>query len=99
MNTQIQAIHFKADRKLKDYIVTKLNKLETFYDDILDAQVFLKLENTSAKENKVIEIKINAKHSTFIQKETSLSFEAAADIAVDALAVQVKRYKGRVLEH
>ncbi|MFB1003768.1 MAG: HPF/RaiA family ribosome-associated protein [Bacteroidia bacterium] len=99
MNTQIQAIHFKADQKLKDYIMNKLDKLETFYDDILDAQVFLKLENTSVKENKVIEIKLNAKHNTFIQKETSLSFEAATDIAVDALAVQVKRYKGKALEH
>lgn len=99
MNTQIQAIHFKADQKLKDYIMNKLEKLETFYDDIIDAQVFLKLENSSFKENKVIEIKLNAKHNTFIQKETSLSFEAATDIAVDALAVQVKRYKGKALEH
>jgi putative sigma-54 modulation protein len=99
MNTQIQAIHFKADQKLKDYIMNKLEKLETFYDDIIDAQVFLKLENSSVKENKVIEIKLNAKHNTFIQKETSLSFEAATDIAVDALAVQVKRYKGKALEH
>lgn len=99
MNIQIQAIHFKADQKLKDYINSKLNKLDTFYDDIIDAQVFLKLENTSGKENKIIEIKVNAKHNTFIQKETSISFEAAADIAVDALAVQVKRYKGKVVEH
>lgn len=99
MNTQIQAIHFKADQKLKDYINIKLEKLETFYDDIIDAQVFLKIENTSVKENKVIEIKINAKHNTFMQKETSISFEAATDIAVEALKVQVKRYKGKVVEH
>ena len=99
MNTQIQAIHFKADQKLKDYIATKLEKLETFYEDVVDAQVFLKIENTSAKENKIIEIKLNAKHNTFIQKEIALSFEAATDIAVDALAVQVKRFKGKALEH
>ena len=60
MNTQIQAIHFKADQKLKDYIIKKLEKLETFYDGIIDAQVFLKVENTSVKENKTIEIKVNA---------------------------------------
>lgn len=99
MNTQIQAIHFKADQKLKDYINIKLEKLETFYDDIIDVQVFLKIENTSVKENKVIEIKVNAKHNTFMQKETSISFEAATDIAVEALKVQVKRYKGKVVEH
>ena len=47
MNTQIQAIHFKADQKLQGYISKKLEKLETFYTGIIDAQVFLKVENSS----------------------------------------------------
>lgn len=97
MNIQIQAIHFKADQKLKDYIIKKLDKLETFYDGIIDAQVFLKLENTTVKDNKTIEIKVNAKQNSFIQKETSQSFEAAADIAVDHLKTQVKRHKGKLV--
>ena len=50
MNTQIQAIHFKADQKLQGYISKKLEKLETFYSGIIDAQVFLKVENSSVKE-------------------------------------------------
>ena len=58
MNTQIQAIHFKADQKLQGYISKKLEKLETFYSGIIDAQVFLKVENRSVKENKTIEIKL-----------------------------------------
>ncbi|PCJ65485.1 MAG: ribosomal subunit interface protein [Bacteroidetes bacterium] len=95
MNTQIQAIHFKADQKLKDFIEKKLEKLETFYDGIIDAQVFLKVENTSMKENKIVEIKVNAKHNSFIQTEIGQSFEAATDVAVDALKTQVKRYKGK----
>ena len=97
MNTQIQAIHFKADQKLKDYIIKKLSKLETFYDGIIDAQVFLKVENTSVKENKIVEIKLNAKQNSFIQSEVSQSFEAAADIAIESLKTQVKRYKGKVV--
>lgn len=99
MNTQIQAIHFKADSKLKDYINIKLEKLETFYDDIIDAQVFLKIDNVSTKANKVLEIKLNAKNNIFMQKETAVSFEAATDIAVEALKVQVKRYKSKALEY
>ncbi|HAY88990.1 MAG TPA: ribosomal subunit interface protein [Bacteroidetes bacterium] len=99
MNTQIQSIHFKADQKLKDYINIKIDKLDTFYDGIMDAQVFLKVVNTSAKENKTVEIKVNAKHNSFIQTETATTFEAAADIAIEALKVQVKRYKGKVVAH
>ncbi len=97
MNTQIQAIHFKADFKLKEYVTKKLDKLDTFYDGIIDSQVFLKLENTTIKENKTIEIKVNAKQTSFIQKETSQSFEAAADLAIEHLKTQVKRHKGKVV--
>jgi putative sigma-54 modulation protein len=96
MNTQIQSIHFKADQKLKDYIIKKVEKLNTFYDGIIDTQVFLKVENTSAKENKVVEIKVNAKSNSFIQTEIGQSFEAATDMAVESLKKQVKRYKGKI---
>ncbi len=99
MNTQIQSLHFKADIKLKEYIEKKLEKLNTFYDGIIDAQVYLKVENTSVKENKIVEIKINAKHRSFIQTEVAQSFEAATDIAVEALKRQVKRYKDKVEAH
>ena len=96
MNTQIQSIHFKADKKLIDFIERKLSKLETFHDGIIDAQVFLKLENRNVKENKTVEIKINIRQTSFIQTETSISYEAATDPAVDSLKTQIKRHKGRV---
>ena len=99
MDIQIQSIHFKADAKLKDFISKKLEKLNTFYDGILDAQVFLKVENTSLKENKIVEIKLNARSNSFIKTEIAQSFEAATDMAVDALKTQVKRYKGKLEVH
>lgn len=99
MNTQIQSIHFKADKKLIDFIERKLSKLETFHDGIIDAQVFLKLENTNVKENKKVEIKINIRQTSFIQTETSISYEAATDLAVDSLKTQIKRHKGKVETH
>jgi putative sigma-54 modulation protein len=99
MNTQIQSIHFKADKKLIDFIERKLSKLETFHDGIIDAQVFLKLENTNVKKNKKVEIKINIRQTSFIQTETSISYEAATDLAVDSLKTQIKRHKGKVETH
>lgn len=98
MKTEIQSIHFKADRKLREFIEIKVNKLETFYDGIIDVQVFLKVLNVPEKENKEIEIKVNAKNNSFIQTEVAQTFEAATDLAVESLKKQIKRYKGRVLE-
>lgn len=96
MKTQIQAIHFKADQKLKNYITAKLNKLDTFYSGIIDCQVFLKVLNVPEKENKEIEIKVNAKSNSFIQTEVAQSFEAGADTAIESLKKQIKRFKGKI---
>lgn len=99
MKTDIQSIHFKADAKLKDYISKKVEKLSTFYDGIVDSQVFLKVHNVSEKENKEVEIKVNARNNSFIKKEVARSFEAATDLAVEALKRQVKRFKGKIQTH
>jgi len=43
MKLQVHSIHFDADIKLIDFIQKKLNKLETFYDRLVDGEVFLHL--------------------------------------------------------
>ncbi|MCB0733605.1 MAG: ribosome-associated translation inhibitor RaiA [Flavobacteriales bacterium] len=96
MNVQIQSIHFKADQKLKDYIQKKLSKLEHLYDAIIDSQVFLKVENNHQKINKTIEVKLNVQNQSIFKTQTSQSFEAATDLAVDALKIQLKKYKERL---
>jgi putative sigma-54 modulation protein len=98
MKVETQSIHFKADQKLVDYIQRKLDKLETFYDGIIDAQVYLKVENTSSKENKTAEFKVNVQHNALIKSQTATTFEAATDLAVEALKKQLKRYKGRMAQ-
>ncbi len=96
MRVEIQSIHFKADSKLVDYIEKKLGKLEQISDAIVDSQVFLKVENNRHKENKTVEIKVNVQNQSLFKTQTSQSFEAATDLAVDALKVQIKKYKERL---
>ena len=59
MKLQIHSIRFDADDKLIDLIKKKLIKLETFYDRIIDGEVFLRIENDESRINKIIEIKLN----------------------------------------
>ena len=56
MKLQVHSIHFDADIKLIDFIQRKLDKLETFYDRLVDGEVFLRLNN-EGRENKTVEIK------------------------------------------
>ncbi len=96
MKVQIQSIHFKADQKLTGYIEKKLSKLELLYDAIIDSQVFLKVENNRGKANKTVEVKLNVQNQSIFKTQTSDSFEAATDLAIDALKIQITKYKERL---
>lgn len=93
MRLQMHSIHFDADQKLLDFIQKKADKLETFYDRIVDGEVFMRLEKNDNRENKVVEIKINLPGDQLFSKEHSTSFEAATDQAVEALRRQLKKFK------
>lgn len=93
MKLQMHAVHFDADPKLIDFIQRKTEKLEAIYERIVDGEVFLKLENGEAIDNKIVEIKINIPGNQLFAKEQDESFEAAADRTVEALRRQLKKYK------
>jgi putative sigma-54 modulation protein len=92
MKVNLQAVNFNVDRKLVDFVQEKLDKLEKYYDKIVSSDVFLRLENTSDKENKTVEIKINVPGDDFVVKKTAKSFEEGVDLALDSLErVIIKR--------
>jgi putative sigma-54 modulation protein len=93
MKLQIHSIHFDADVKLLEFIQKKADKLETFYDRIIDGEVFLKVDNGERRRNKLIEIKLNIPGQQLFAKENANSFEAAADLAVEALRRQIRKHK------
>jgi ribosome hibernation promoting factor len=94
MKLQVHSIHFDADIKLIDFIQKKLNKLETFYDRLVDGEVFLRLNNEGI-ENKTVEIKVRVPGNQLFAVEKARSFEAATDLAADALRIQLKKFKTR----
>ena len=96
MKLQMHAIHFTADQKLLDFIQRRADKLETYYDRIVGGEVFLRLEKSESKENKVVEIKLSIPGSTLFAKVQKASFEAAADEAVEALRRQLKKHKEKL---
>ncbi len=92
MKLQVHSIHFNADRKLVEFIRKKINKLETFYDRMVDGEVFLRINNEGV-ENKTVEIKLKVPGTHLFAIEKARSFEAAADVATNALRTQLKKLK------
>lgn len=93
MEIQFQSTNFKADKKLLDLIEQKLKKLEHYYDKIIDASVYLKVQKSDDKLNKILEIKMNVSNSTLFVEEHDKTFENAIDKAEDALKTQLIKYK------
>ncbi|WP_323755766.1 ribosome hibernation-promoting factor, HPF/YfiA family [Roseivirga sp.] len=98
MKVQIQSVHFVADDKLTDFIQKKLDKLDTFYDRTIDAEVILRVNNEGI-ENKTVEIKLNVPGDQLFAEKTNGSFEAATDHCTEALRRQIKKHKEKSLAH
>ena len=94
MDIQIHSIHFDADRGLLDFIKSKLDKLVTFNDAIISADVFLRIEKNDERENKLVDIKLHVPGKELFAKKHATSFEAAVDEVTEALRRQVVKAHG-----
>jgi len=99
MKVNMQSVNFTVDRKLVDFIQRKMDKLETYYDRVIDADVYLKVENTSAKENKIAEVRVNIPGDDLMVKKQCRSFEEAIDEATSTLQRALLKRKEKVRAH
>ena len=97
MEVIINSVHFDADQRLLDFINKKVNKMDTFFDGIINAEVTLKVLKPETPKNKISEVKLSipANGYLFAKKEAD-SFEEATDLALDAMRKQLTRYKEKI---
>jgi putative sigma-54 modulation protein len=93
MNVQIHSVRFDADKKLIDFVHQKLGKLAQYGEDIVNAEVYLRLNKDQDRENKISEIKLDLSGGPLFAKKQSKTFEEATDDAVDALKKQITKHK------
>jgi len=97
MDIKMHSIRFDADEKLISFIDTKIKKLPTVYDDILGAEIFLRLDkDTSDRENKLVEIKLDVKGQVVFAKKQCKTFEEATDLSIHALKKQLVKRKEKI---
>ncbi|EID75652.1 ribosome hibernation-promoting factor, HPF/YfiA family [Imtechella halotolerans] len=99
MNVNIQSVNFTVDQKLVDFIQKRLDKLENYYDRVVSADVYLKVENTSEKENKIVEVKVHVPGDEFMVKKQCKSFEEGVDTAADSLERVLLKRKEKMRAH
>ena len=96
MDFKVNSVNFSADEKLVGFIREKVKKLELIYDNIIASEVYLKVDKSISKENKVAEVKILLPGNELFASKQCKSFEEATDLAVQALKKQVSRHKEKV---
>ncbi len=99
MKVNVHAVNFNIDKKLVDFIDERMNKLEKYYDKVVSSDGFLKVENISEKENKIVELKVLVPGDDFIVKKQSKSFEEATDLAVESLERLLMKRKEKLRVH
>ena len=99
MKVNAQSENFVADGKLIDFIQMRMDKLELFYDKVISSDVYLKVENTSSKENKIVEIKVKVPRNQFMVKKQCKTFEEAVDSACSSLERQLVKTKEKTRAH
>lgn len=93
MKVNVQTPNFTAKDELLEFVQNRLSKLEQFYDKIVFADVFLKVQKTSEKENKIVEVLLSIPGDEVMVKKEAKTFEEAIDEVVKTLERQLKKRK------
>ena len=74
----------------------KVNKLSLISDDIVSAEVFLRLDHDEERENKITEIKVEYPRGPLFARKQSKTFEEATDLVIAALKRQIVKQKDKM---
>ncbi|HCI55927.1 MAG TPA: HPF/RaiA family ribosome-associated protein [Bacteroidales bacterium] len=96
MNIQIHSVRFDADKKLIQFINNKMTKLSKLGNGIINAEVYLKLDNDNGVGNKIAEIKVECSGEPLFARKQSKSFEESVSLAIDAIKKQIARHKDKL---
>jgi putative sigma-54 modulation protein len=99
MKVSIHAVNFNVDGKLVSFVQERMDKLEKYYDKVVSSDVYLKVEKTSDKENKIVEVKINVPGDGFLVKKQCKSFEEAVELSAESLERLLVKRKEKIRAH
>ncbi len=96
MNIKINAVKFKADQKLEQFVNDKVGKLEKHFDSITSCEVVLKVDKPESDGNKIAELQLSLPGQKLFNSKQADTFEEAVLEAVDAMKVQLTKYKEKL---
>lgn len=99
MEINIKSIHFDATDKLQAFIQKKAEKLQKSFEDIQKVDVQLKVEKPATALNKTTSLTVAVPGTTLFVEKTCDTFEEGVDLCLDAMKVQLTKYKEKLRKH
>ena len=96
MEIKIQSIHFDATEKLQAFIEKKVAKLEKSFEDTQNVEVQLKVVKPATAMNKETSLTVAVPGGKLFVEKTCDSFEESVDQCVDAMKVQLTKFKEKL---
>lgn len=95
MKINVHSVGFTARTSELEFAEQKVTKLLRFEDEILDADVTLRIDNSSSERYEA-DIRLKVKGDELFASKSGDSIQEAIDESVDALRGQLLKRKGKI---
>ena len=100
MNVTISGHHLEVTPALREYVLTKLDRVTRHFDQVVDITVLLSIEKLKEKElRQKAEVNLHVKGRDIFIEQCNEDMYAAVDQLMDKLDRQVCRHKDKVQDH
>ena len=100
MNLTISGHHLEVTPSLREYVLTKLDRVTRHFDQVVDVNVLLTVEKQKEKQRRQrAECNVHVKGNDMFAESSHEDLYASVDELMDKLDRQVVRHKDRVQDH
>jgi putative sigma-54 modulation protein len=100
MNLTISGHHLEVTPALREYVLTKLDRVTRHFDQVVDINVLLSIEKLKEKDRRQkAEVTLRVKGKDIFVENAHEDLYAAIDQLMDKLDRQVCRHKEKVQNH
>ncbi len=93
MNITINAVKFKPDGKLEQFVHERVKKIGKNLNNVIGCDVTLKVDKPEADNNKITEIQMHLPGHTMFSSKQAGTFEESTSLAIDAIKAQIEKLK------
>ena len=100
MNLTISGHHLEITPSMREYVLTKLDRVTRHFDQVVDINVLLSFEKLKEKERRQkAEVTLHVKGKDIFVETSHEDMYAAIDTLMDKLDRQVCRHKDKLQNH